>query len=230
MNLQGSITENQNAIYQLYLKLEQHFTENILIRELWSSMAQDVLQQISSLKNLPVSFWAQQKKNPERLPEPIHQARSSQTIDKVEVLSLKLCFSLALDYEEPTILKVYVPIIRNLRKNWTNASLDFYILVKAHLARIVRVTEYFSGDPILVQRANLLLQGFEKEVQEPEISIILPDKKSITPHAEQKRKPESKNKKPLKVPRPLAKHATAPHSRTKPLAKKVELPRRRARR
>jgi hypothetical protein len=228
MNLQGSITENQSALYKMYLKLEQRFTDNILIRELWSSMAQDVSQQLSSLKGLPVSFWAQQKKNPEGLPEAIHQAMRSQAIEKVEVLSLKLCFSHALESEEPTILKVYVPIIRNLRKNWTNASLDFYILVKAHLARIVRVTESFSGDPILVQRANLLLQGFEKEVQEPEITAIIPNRKSITPHAEQKKKPESKNKKPLKVSRPLAKHPKVPHSRTKPLAKKVELPRRRA--
>lgn len=230
MNLQGSITENQNAIHQLYLKLEHSFTENSLIRELWNSMAQDVSRQIDSLKKLPVSFWTQKKKNPEGLSEAAHQVHSPQTFDKDEVLSLKTCFSLALEFEEPTILKVYVPIIRSLRKDWTNASLDFYIMVKAHLARIVRVTESFSGDPILIQRANLLLQTFEKEVQEPEIIAIIPDKKSVTPGTKQKTNLESKKKKPLKVAHPLAKHAKTPHGRTKPLAKKVELPRRRARR
>jgi hypothetical protein len=193
-------------------------------------MAQDVLQQIGSLKRFPSSFWVQKKKNPEELHEAVHQAHRHQTIDKSEVLSLKFCFSLSLDFEEPTILKVYVPIIRNLRKDWTNASLDFYILVKSHLARIVRATESFAGDPILIQRANLLLQGFEKEVQEPEITIIIPDKKSVLARSEQKKKLASKDKKPLKVSRPLTKHTKPSHSRAKPMAKKIEIPRRRARR
>lgn len=230
MNLQGSITENQNSIYRLYLKLEKRFTENTLIRELWNSMAQDLTQQIGSLKKFPTSFWTQKKKNPEGLPEAVHQAHSDQSIDIDEVISLKLCFALALEFEEPTILKVYVPIIRSLRKDWTVASLDFYILVKSHLARIVRATESFSGDPILIQRANLLLQGFEKEVQEPEITVIVSEKKSISKNAKQIKKPVSKNKKLPKAARPLAKHAKPTHSRTKPLAKKIDIRRRRAHR
>ena len=214
----------------MYLKMEQRFTENFLIRELWNSMAMDLSQQVGSLKKFPASFWKEKKKNPDGLPEAVSQAHRDQVIDIDEVTSLKVCFTLTLEFEEATILKVYVPIIRSLRKDWTTASLDFYILVKSHLARIVRATESFSGDPILIQRASLLMQEFEKEVQEPEIAVIVSDKKSVSKPAVQKKKPASRNKKPQKAPRPLAKHTKPAHSRTKPLAKKIEIRRRRARR
>ena len=59
MNLHGSIKDLQNNIVQLYLKLEHRFSENVLIRELWSAMGHDVSQQIQSLNALPQSFWNQ---------------------------------------------------------------------------------------------------------------------------------------------------------------------------
>ena len=57
MNLHGSIKDLQNKKAQLYLKLEHRFSENGLIRELWSGMANDVWLQIRSLSALPPSFW-----------------------------------------------------------------------------------------------------------------------------------------------------------------------------
>ncbi len=63
MNLHGSIKDLQNKTVQLYLKLEHRFSENGLIRELWSAMANDVSQQIRSLNALPPSFWNQLKKD-----------------------------------------------------------------------------------------------------------------------------------------------------------------------
>ena len=171
MNLHGSIKDLQNKIVQLYLKLEHRFSENGLIRELWSAMANDVSQQIRSLNALPPSFWNQLKKDQNLPLIAAAEGASHQSIENEEDLSLMGCFSRALCLEEPTILKVYVPLIRRLRENSTAPALDFYIVVKAHLARITRVTESYSGDPAVIQRANSLLQAFEKEVQEPSIKI-----------------------------------------------------------
>jgi hypothetical protein len=225
MNLYGSITEFQNAVVQLYLKLEHRFKENGLIRELWSAMAHDVAQQISGLKALPPSFWSQLNKDRDGLFEAVIEGARHQITEKPEDLSLRSCFELALGLEEPTILKIYVPIIRSLRENWTASSLDFYIEVKAHLARIMRMIESFSGDPIMVQRSNLLLRSFEKEVQEPLAEIRRPEKK-----ARASQPPREKKREMAKHARPLAKHATIHHGRTKPLVKKVDLQRRQAHR
>lgn len=236
MNLQGSITERQNSIYQLYQKIEDRFSENSLIRALWSDMAHDISQQISSMKALPSSFWNQLKKDPDsQLEEAVRQS-VIQSIEKTEVASLRRCFELSLHAEEAMILKIYAPIIRILRKHWTGAALDFYIMVKSHVARIVRVTESFSGDPILTQRAHLLLQGFEKEAQEPQVEAKPILHKAAKLPAEAKsssgssKKAGEKAKKGSKSAPLLTKHAKPHHARTKPLVKKVELPRRRARR
>jgi len=224
MNLYGSITALQNKEVELYLKLEHRFKENQLVRDLWSAMAHDVSQQISSLRALSPSFWSQLKKDPDGQFEAALESAHQQITEKAEDLSLKGCFELALFLEERTILKIYVPIIRSLRQNWIDPALDFYILVKGHLARIVRATESFSGDPVVIQRSNLMLQGFEKEVQEPRSVIHKPEK------AAKARKPREKPQKALKHARPLAKRATIHHGRVKPLVKKVDLQRRRAHR
>jgi hypothetical protein len=234
MNLHGSTTELQNTLVQLYLKLEQRFNENSLIRELWSGMAHDILQQIASLKSFPSSFWVQLNKDQDGQLVAGIQNSKLQVIDKPEDLPLRQCFDLALRLEEPTILKIYVPIIRSLRKNWTHTALDFYIMVKAHLARITRVTESFSGDPITIQRSNLLQQSFEKEVQAPP-EIVKPvekenKKRAIQPAHKSAVKPKKASTKPAKISGPLVKHAKIHHSRTKPLVKKIEIQRRRAQR
>lgn len=163
MNLQGSITGLQDTVAQLYLELEHHFKENQLIRDLWGAMAHDVAQQKQSLNVLPPSFWNQLKSEKEEISEAVSESTKKQTAEKKEDQTLKSCFEIALLFEEPTTLKVYVPIIRKLRENWTDQALDFYIIVKAHLARIMRVTQFFAGDPIIIQRSNLLLQRFRKK-------------------------------------------------------------------
>jgi hypothetical protein len=224
MNLYGSITALQTKEVDLYLKLEHRFKENQLIRDLWSAMAHDVAQQISSLRVLPSSFWSQLTKDPDGQFEAALETAHQQLAEKTEDLSLKSCFELTLCLEERTILKIYVPIIRSLRQNWINPALDFYIVVKGHLARIVRVTESFSGDPIAIQRSNLLLQSFEKEVQAPRAGIYR------TAKATKEKKPREKPQKALKHARPLAKRATIHRNRAKPLVKKVDLQRRRAHR
>lgn len=215
----------------MYLKLEQRFSENNLIRELWSTMAHDVSQQIRSLDALPQSFWNQLKKDPEGLSVEAAGSAPQQPADRDEALSLRLCFEQVLRLEEPTILKIYVPLIRRLRENLTAPALDFYIMVKAHIARITRVTQSFSGDPVLIQRSNSLLQAFEKEVQEPPIELNIPHKAKthavqVQPHDE----PAKKAKKAVAKPHPLGQRNKVLRARTKPLVKKVGIQRRRARR
>ena len=216
----------------MYLNLEQRFSENHIIRELWSAMAHDVSQQIHSLDALPQSFWIQLKKDPDGLSTEDAAAARHQSIDNEGDQSLRSCFDRALRLEEPTILKVYVPLIRRLRENLTTPALDFYIMVKAHLARIARVTESFSGDPVITQRSHSLLQKFEKEVQEPHVEVRVPEHhKTHAAIKPQQREPAKKTPKvAARKTHPLAKRNKVLRSRTKPLVKKVGLQRRRARR
>jgi hypothetical protein len=230
MNLQGSIIEHQNQISQIYCKLENRFLENSIIHALWNEMAGDIAQQVNSLKVIPPSFWTQFKKDPDCHLVINPSIENKQSIPVSEAISLKESFSLALQIEETIILSIYVPIIRSLRKNWTNAALDFYILVKAHVARIVSVIESFAGDPLLIQSARTLLQKFEKAVQEhPANHKPVAPKAPIT-HAAPSNKPEEKTLKASKPSSPIKKHAKAAHNRAKPVVKKVEMTRRRAQR
>ncbi len=234
MNLQGSITELQDTMIQLYVDLQQRFSENQLVRDIWSSMAQDVAQQKRSMSALPHSFWIQMKDEQDPFIKEIAAARK-QIIEKKEDLSLIRCFEQAFLYEEPATLKIYVPIIRRLRENWTDRALDFYIIVKAHLARITRVTREFAGDPGILQHSNLLLQQFEKEVQEPHIKPMArqtaKSAKPVPPPEVKARHVAKPQKKAASKPKPsLAKHAGTHHGRSKPLGEKINLQRRRAHR
>jgi hypothetical protein len=231
MNLHGSIKDLQNNIIQLYLKLEHRFSENALIRELWSAMAHDVSLQIGSLNALPQSFWNQLKKEQDLALIAAAEAASHQSIENEEDQSLMGCFNTVLCLEEPASLKVYAPLIRKLRENSTAPALDFYIMVKAHLARITRVTQSFAGNPVIIQRTNSLLQAFEKEVQEPHIEARVSDKKKKKVSQSAKHKePAKKIRKTAAKAHPLAKPAKILHRRPKPLVKKVSISRRRARR
>lgn len=231
MNLQGSITELQNTVAQIYLRLEQRFTENQIIRDLWSAMAHDIEHQKRGMNALPSSFWQQMKAEKDGLLEAVSLSVKKQLLDRKEDSSLKNCFEHALLFEEPATLNVYVPIIRKLRENWTNQALDFYITVKAHLARITRATQSFAGDPLVIQRSNLLLERFEKEVQEPPVAAEPKIRKAhAIPPTPEKHGTKPLKKKASKPAATLAKHAGSHHKHAKPLVEKINLQRRRARR
>ncbi|MDI9613711.1 MAG: hypothetical protein QM330_11800 [Acidobacteriota bacterium] len=226
MNLQGSINERQNTLLKLYLSLKQRFTKNNLTIAFWNAMESDVADQIRNLKALPPAFWRQLKQADDAPDLAAAGGQKDYALEKEGVPSLQSTFEIALAAEEPLILETYVPIIRALRKNRAGAALDFYILVKAHLARIVRGAKSFAGDPLLVQRANVLLQGFERELQDrqeppPPVNRIL-----AGPDA-QKRKPAENKPKPAAAARksPTKSRRNPPKSPDK----KVDLPRRRAR-
>jgi hypothetical protein len=225
MSLYGSIKEVQRTTEKFYLKLEQRFRGNKLIAELWSQMAQDVSQQIVNLHELPKSFWIHLKKDQDTLLNTIKTEVTPQNIENTSELSLSDCIESAIRSEEAIILKIYVPIIRNLRKNWTGRELDFYIMVKAHTVRIKRVAEAFSGDPIVLQHSSLLFQRFEKEIQEPEVEVILkkrPARKSGSSRAKAvlkaKVKPKSASK-PKSVPKTKVKPKAASKAKATPKTK-----------
>jgi hypothetical protein len=230
MNLNGSITDLQNAAIKVYLKLAHRFKDNTLIGELWNAMANDVSQQKSSLKAFPSSFWKQLQKSYGELNEAVIPYVRHQISENTDDMSLKDCFELTLQFEEPTILKLYVPIILTHRENKTNVALDFYIMVKAHLTRIARVTGSFSGDPIIMQRSNLLLQRFERAVQETSIRKALQENKVQAKRSLSRKESQKTSQKTLRKSGALAKRAKTLHHRTKPLVKKVELQRRRVQR
>jgi hypothetical protein len=217
MSLYGSIKEVQNTVEKFYLKLEQRFSENKLISKLWGQMAQDLSQQINSLNELPKSFWVRLQKDQRQLIETIQAGIKPQDLEIKRDISLSDCIDTAIQSEEAIILKIYVPIIRNLRKNWTGQALDFYIMVKAHTVRIKRIAQSFSGDPVVMQHSNLLFQEFEKEIQEPDAEVIEKIKlarKSRTVEAKRPEKPEPKTK--TKAP---AKTKAKPAARAKPKQK-----------
>ncbi len=231
MNLHGSIRGLQKRLSQLYLKLGQRFSENNIIRDVWNAMQLDVSRQISSLDVLPPSFWNQMRKLQDGLLQSIGALSKMQTYETKEDGSLKSCFEQALAAEEPTILKIYVPIIRSLRDNWNERALDFYIMVKAHLARIVNVTQAFAGDPLLIHRSNLLLQNFEKEVQEqpPPPAARSASKPAAGEAAVVQKKPAKRVQSAGKKSHSLIRRAKMRSARPKPILRKVSLPRRRAR-
>ena len=224
MSLYGSIKEVQSTTEKFYLELEQRFNGNKLISELWSQMAQDVAQQIVNLRDLPKSFWPHLNKDQDRLLETIKKEINPQNIENTADLSLSDCIGIAIRSEETIILKIYVPIIRNLRRNWTGHALDFYIMVKAHIVRIKRVAEAFSGDPDVMQHSALLFQGFKKEIQEPEVEVVLkkkPARKSSS-RGEKAGKPKPKKQPESKKAESKPKKPNQKNSRSRRVKPKIE--------
>jgi hypothetical protein len=230
MSLYGSITELQHTTVKFYLTLEQRFKENKLIRELWGQMAQDLSQQITSLHDLPKSFWTRFTNDEDGFPESFKSGIKHDHVESKEDRSLMNCIQSAIDAEEEIVLKVYVPIIRSLRKNWTNQALDFYILVNAHLVRIKRASEAFSGNPEIIHRSAQLFQLFEKEIQEsPSAEVISKaNKVSAKKPGPVKIAESPKLTKASKQGQSIVKHKEMRLARTTPLVEKADLRRRRA--
>lgn len=235
MSLHSSITKLQSSGARLYVELAQYFKENTLIRDIWLEMARDKEQQVGSLKSLPPSFWSELRESANGLLAAVQSCLPLAECLSDEERSLHKCFTKTLQFEEPIILKVYAPLIRQLRTEWTDHALDFYIMIKAHVARLLRVVQSFSGDPVLVQRAGTMLQNFEREVQTPEIpvvaSILKVSKKTVSKkagHGARKVAARRTQVKSSRRPLPLSKRTKGIAAHRKPLVKSIELRRRRA--
>jgi hypothetical protein len=243
MSLQGFIRKLQNSCTRIYLDLAQSFMENSLIRETWVSMAEDKEEQARCLNALPSRFWSRHNKE-EALFEAVQAClKPFQHPEHESDRSLQSTFARVFDLEEPIILKVYAPLIRHLRTGWTDNALDFYIMIKAHVARLARITQSFSGDPALIQRFMTLLVNFEKAVQAPDLQL-LPEKTSASPrrsaqrvsaakltrvNGKQKLRLKGRKVKSAMRTHPLGNRAKAIPKRSKPPLKKFSLTRRRAR-
>jgi hypothetical protein len=240
MNLKGSLARLQKSGAEFYLRLAQLFEANQLIRETWADMAQDMKQQASGLEILPSSFWKKWKEEPEDFAQTLREFSSCQTIDTKESKSLHDCFALTLYMEEPLILRAYVPLIRHLRTEFSDRALEFYIMVKAHVARLSRLIQPFADDPALLQRVVNLQENFEHEVQTPpappvRLKARATSKAGATTSPAPKRKTRKvptaiKTSKKTQRALPLAKHAKRAETRPKGLVGQLEMPRRRVRR
>ncbi len=237
MNLLGSIANLQTSGAQLYVEIAQYFKANELVRDIWLEMARDKEQQCTNLKSLPSSFWSELKKNEVELAEALRSCQLFAQCHGNEEHSLQHCLRKAIEFEEPFLLKIYAPLIRQLRTQWTDRALDFYIMVKAHVARLLRVVQMFSGDPIIIQRAGALLEGFERGVQTPVPQEITSGKaksakQMLKPPSKELRKSYNRRAQVNPKKRSIAAKGTRTQSvppRSKPLVKSIELRRRRAR-
>jgi hypothetical protein len=210
--------------------LQQRFEGNNLVSGTWAAMGHDLLAQVESLKKLPSSFWHSLKKQEKGLTRAA-ELILSQDMGK-QVGTLQSCLARTLDLEEPIILRVCAPIIHRLRSNWTDFALDFYVMVKAHIARLARLIQTYSGDPGLSQRCAVLLLNLEKEIQELVEVEAIPAKlvlRRVTSARHSRKAAGGRlaqipaQKRPSLSLRKIPEHA-------KPLVKKIEIARRRARR
>jgi hypothetical protein len=230
--LRGSLSLLQRAVAKIYSQLQQRFEGNYLVSSVWAAMGHDLHAQVESLKKLPPSFWQSlknQEKELARAAELVYPANADWRSG-----SLRSCLTQTIDLEEPIILKVYAPLIRRLRSEWTEHALDFYVMVKAHIARVAHSIQLFSGDPALSLRCAVLLHSFEKEVQEPPEVEVAPSKRKKSAKKSAPAKPKTKKtavqralasakKRPIGTLDKIKKHA-------KPMVRKIKLAPRRARR
>ncbi len=228
--LRGSLSQLHRSVAKYYAELQERFEANSLIRDMWASMRNDQLSQLESLKKLPSSFWLLLKDHERELVRTAEHLSPAGTDH--HGVPLQSCLAQILEFEEPIILKIYAPLTRRLRSAWTELALDFYVMLKAHIARVAQSIRLFSGDPALAQRCALLLQSFEKEVQEPqEMPVIRAKKlkqraapaKSANAKAGHKPKPAKKKSPTMPTRVKIAKRA-------KRMVAKLKLPTRRARR
>ncbi len=230
LRLRSPLSKLEKAIAKFYLQLQQRFEGNSLVSDSWAAMGSDLQAQAESLKKLPPSFWQSLKKQEKEL------VRATGLILPEEASkpagSLQACLVTTLDIEEPMILKVYAPLIRRLRAEWTERALDFYVMVKAHIARLARIVQAYSGDPALSQRCAVLFHDFEKEVQEPaaiEIARKKPARKKAIATRHVREAAAARHPK-IAVAKRRTRALDKLAKRAKPLVKKIEIARRRARR
>jgi hypothetical protein len=224
--LRGYLSQLQKAVAKFYAQLHERFEGNVLVSGMLAAMGAELQSQVDNLKKIPPSFWQSLKDQEKEL-----EKAANLVIPTVSEGSLRFCLGQVLDIEEPIILKVYAPLIRRLRSDWTELALDFYILVKAHIAHLAHSIQLFSGDPALSLRCALLLQSFEREVQEHEEIRKTPSGPPARKVAAHKHIPGSERRHakppaPKKPARPVEKLA----KRTKPLVREVKLSGRRAQR
>lgn len=225
MGLQGALAKLQKNGADLYLQMAEFFTENAVVRAGWTELARDLEHQADTLRTLPAAFWNQLRADEVAIKAAVERCATGAR--NCTTHSLSGCFAQALAFEEPLILNTYVPLIRILRTgSLTSHGLDFYILVKAHVARLVRMIEPFSSDPAVLQRAHSLLEQFEREVQQPAVDATAVQQVKAPKNRKRVRPAAAEQSKQIHTRAPRPKNISA----AKRLVKKLGLPRRQAQR
>ena len=227
----------------MYLVLSKSFVDNGLFRETLASLAQDKEEQAKCLKALPSKYWKRYKREKELFAAAKDCMGILRKPEDESDRSMQHILSRAFDFEEPIVLKIYAPLIHDLRTEWKDRTLDFYILTKAHVVRLARIAQSFSGSPVIIQRSMALLESFEKAVQAPDVSLFQERLQARSKRAAKRVrtvKPVRTSKKraqrltthkvnqALKT-RPLGGRTKVVPKRAKPPLKKLSLARRRAR-
>ena len=239
MNLKGSLAKLQLTGAQVYQKRAQLFEANHVIRETWVGMERDMEQQAAGLERLHSAFWKNLREEVVKaLLEAIKNSSTHGADPEGEDRSLQVSFARTLDFEESLILSIYVPIIRCLRADSSDQGLEFYIMVKAHVARLSRLIQPFAGDPSLIGRIARLNELFEHAVQSPEIPSNAPKSKSRESAAgarsgdrtnKASRSRAARASQAARHSPALGGHVKHLPKRTKAIVGNLELPRRRAR-
>lgn len=153
---------------RLYLDISERFRENSLVCEKWRAIGTGLERQAEVLKALPLSFWkALDRREARSLLKAVEAALDSDRAGILKQDPLQQCFIKCLDFEEPVILEIYAPVLRNLKAHWTDQALDWYVLVRSHLTRLIQLIEPFCGEPGLARRCALLFERFEQALQQP---------------------------------------------------------------
>jgi len=227
MNLRGSLTKLLKGGSVFYKERARLFEHNPVIRDAWLQFSQDMEQQVAGLRELPPAFWREVEPLEKSLAESVRACLDLlPKRNNNEVPSLQSAMCQTLSCAEPVILHVFAPLIRKLRTSWSNRSLGFYVIVKAHVTHVNRLIETYCGDPILIQKAANLMEAFEREAQEPEIVPVQKARRiaSSSPKARKSAKVRTKRSAgALKTAR-----ASLSRPAAKPVVRKMTLARRRA--
>lgn len=168
--LKASLLKLQKKQARFYFDISERFRENSLVCDKWRAIGTGLERQVEVLKELPLSFWkALDRREARSLLKAVEAALDSDRAGILEQDPLRQCFVKCLDFEEPVILEIYAPILRNLKAHWTDRALDWYVLVRSHLTRLIQLIEPFCGDPALVHRCALLGDRFEQALQQPPV-------------------------------------------------------------
>lgn len=220
--------------------ISDQFGGNPLIHEKWLAIGNELEKQLAGIKNLPPSFWKMLDVSEAKpLLETVTSALDLNLGVASGEVALRQHFTHTMEIEEPIILRVYAPIVRMLRANWTGRSLDFYVMIRSHLTQLIRLIEPFCGEPLLTQRCSMLVQRFEQELQhrpvvEREVRrkagrVSRKPARRISSRPGRKVLRVAKAKKAMQTRHAIRSRAPRVAKSPKPLVRNIKLARRRAR-
>ena len=232
------ILKLQKNRISFYLIAAERFKSNHLIHDKYVGLARNLETHTAALEMLQTSWKRLQESQAKTVLEALNSALSAIPGRVPEETPLRQYLAWTLDLEEPAIMGIYAPIFRLLKANWTDRSMDVYVMVRSHLARLQQLIEPYCGDPTLSRRCGLLAQNLEHELQRS----LAADRQSAGEVRSKARlaakDPDCrehvagrhhKARKPLKPARMAANRAERLAKRTKPLVRNIKMARRRAR-